>query len=94
MKPMMDAINYTTFQCQQICLELAPYLSSFGVKKLSHCHKAKQESTLFPVYLLNVSPQNSRSHQKQFLNIYSALESKAVFSLDSIAGQLTLFLLK
>ncbi|KAM7441816.1 hypothetical protein ABFA07_009144 [Porites harrisoni] len=29
--------------------------------------------------------KNSRSHQKQFLNIYSALESKAVFSLDSIA---------
>ncbi|KAJ7376499.1 hypothetical protein OS493_034235 [Desmophyllum pertusum] len=29
--------------------------------------------------------KNSRSHQKQFLNIYSALESKAEFSLDSIA---------
>ncbi|KAL9952670.1 hypothetical protein ACROYT_G039958 [Oculina patagonica] len=29
--------------------------------------------------------KNSRSQQKQFLNIYSALESKAEFSLDSIA---------
>lgn len=29
--------------------------------------------------------KNSRSDQKQFLNIYSALESKAEFSLDSIA---------
>ncbi|XP_074630148.1 KICSTOR complex protein kaptin-like isoform X1 [Acropora palmata] len=29
--------------------------------------------------------KNSRSHQKQFLNIYSALESKAEFSLESIA---------
>ena len=42
MKQMMDAINDTTFQYQQICLELAPCIPQlFGVKKLSHCHKAK-----------------------------------------------------
>ena len=37
-------------------------------------------------FVSNIRLQNSRSQQKQFLNIYSALESKAEFSLDSIAG--------
>lgn len=45
-------------------------------------------------YLFICQSQNSRSHQKQFLNIYSALESKAEFSLDRIAGELTVLILK